>query len=221
MNKKQLTEQEIRTRYITPAIRAAGWQPHQIREEVTFTAGRIIVRGTLSMRSQQRKRVDYLLTYKPNIPLAIVEAKDNNHTLSAGMDQALEYAELLANAKALDVPFVYVSNGDGFMEHDRTLAGGLIERELQLDEFPGPEALRQRLNNRKGLTPDAVEVVNEDYYLDRSGREPRYYQLVAINRTVEAIARRQRRILLVMATGTGKTYTAFHIIWRLWKARTV
>jgi type I restriction enzyme R subunit len=215
MNKKQLSEQEIRTRYITPAIQAAGWKPQQIREEVSFTAGRIIVRGTLSMRSQQRKRVDYLLYYKPNIPLAIVEAKDNNHTLSAGMDQALEYAELLANAKSLDVPFVYVSNGDGFMEHDRTLAGGLIERELQLDEFPGPEVLWQRLTNRKGLTSDAVEVVNQDYYLDRSGREPRCYQLVAINRTVEAIARGQRRILLVMATGTGKTYTAFHIIWRL------
>ena len=147
MNKKQLTEQEIRTRYITPAIRAAGWQPHQIREEVTFTAGRIIVSGTLSMRSQQRKRVDYLLYCKPNIPLAIVEAKDNNHNLSAGMDQALEYAELLANAKALDVPFVYVSNGDGFMEHDRTLAGGLIERELQLDEFPGPGAREPALRD--------------------------------------------------------------------------
>ena len=215
MNKKQLSEQEIRTRYITPAIQAAGWKPQQIREEVTFTAGRIIVRGTLSMRSQERKRLDYLLHYKPNIPLALVEAKDNNHALSAGMDQALEYAE------ALDVPFVYTSNGDGFMEHDRTASAGPVERELTLAEFPSPAALWQRLVNSKQMAPDVAEVVEQDYYLDRSGREPRYYQLVAINRTVEAIARGQRRILLVMATGTGKTYTAFHIIWRLWKARTV
>jgi type I restriction enzyme R subunit len=215
MNKQQLSEQEIRTRYITPAIQAAGWTPQQIREEVTFTAGRIIVRGTLSMRSQERKRVDYLLYHKPNIPLALVEAKDNNHALSAGMDQALDYAE------AMDVPFVYTSNGDGFMEHDRTAGNGVVERELTLAEFPSPAELWQRLVNSKQIAPDVAEVVGQDYYLDRSGREPRYYQLVAINRTVEAIARGQRRILLVMATGTGKTYTAFHIIWRLWKARTV
>ena len=131
------------------------------------------------------------------------------------MDQVLEYAE------AMDVPFVYTSNGDGFMEHDRTVYDGPVERELALSEFPGPEELWQRWTSRKGMTPDVVDVVEQDYYFDRSGREPRYYQLVAINRTVEAIARGQRRVLLVMATGTGKTYTAFHIIWRLWKARTV
>ncbi|MCB0207314.1 MAG: type I restriction enzyme HsdR N-terminal domain-containing protein, partial [Anaerolineae bacterium] len=138
MDKRQLTEQEIRSRFITPALQSAGWKPVQIREEVTFTAGRIIVRGNLSMRSQQRKRVDYLLYHKPNIPLAIVEAKDNNHALSAGMDQALQYAD------ELDVPFVYTSNGDGFMEHDRTVTGGVIERELSLAEFPSPDALWQR-----------------------------------------------------------------------------
>jgi len=121
MNKKQLTEQEIRTRYITPAIQSAGWKPGQIREEVTFDAGRVIVRGSLSMRSSDRKRVDYLLYHKPDIPLAIVEAKDNNHSISAGMDQVLEYAEIA------DVPFIYTSNGDGFMEHDRTLKDGLVD----------------------------------------------------------------------------------------------
>ena len=215
MDKRQLTEQEIRSRYITPAIQAAGWKPNQIREELTFTAGRIIVRGNLSMRSQHRKRVDYLLYHKPNIPLAIVEAKDNNHALSAGMDQALEYAE------ALDVPFVYTSNGDGFMEHDRTVSDGVVERELSLAEFPSPSALWQRLTANKTLNDQAVHVVAQDYYQDRSGRNLRYYQQVAVNRTVEAIANGQKRILLVMATGTGKTFTAFNIIWRLWQARTV
>ena len=215
MDKRQLTEQEIRSRYITPATQAAGWKPNQIREELTFTAGRIIVRGNLSMRSQHRKRVDYLLYHKPNIPLAIVEAKDNNHALSAGMDQALEYAE------ALDVPFVYTSNGDGFMEHDRTVSDGVVERELSLAEFPSPSALWQRLTANKTLNDQAVHVVAQDYYQDRSGRNLRYYQQVAVNRTVEAIANGQKRILLVMATGTGKTFTAFNIIWRLWQARTV
>ena len=188
MDKRQLTEQEIRSRYITPAIQAAGWKPNQIREELTFTAGRIIVRGNLSMRSQHRKRVDYLLYHKPNIPLAIVEAKDNNHALSAGMDQALEYAE------ALDVPFVYTSNGDGFMEHDRTVSDGVVERELSLAEFPSPSALWQRLTANKTLNDQAVHVVAQDYYQDRSGRNLRYYQQVAVNRTVEAIANGQQRV---------------------------
>ena len=215
MDKRQLTEQEIRSRYITPAIQSAGWKPNQIREELTFTAGRIIVRGNMSLRSQHRKRVDYLLYHKPSIPLAIVEAKDNNHAISAGMDQALEYAE------ALDVPFVYTSNGDGFMEHDRTVSDGVVERELSLAEFPSPSALWQRLTANKTLNDQAVHVVAQDYYQDRSGRNLRYYQQVAVNRTVEAIANGQKRILLVMATGTGKTFTAFNIIWRLWQARTV
>ncbi|MCB0253324.1 MAG: DEAD/DEAH box helicase family protein, partial [Anaerolineae bacterium] len=215
MDKRQLTEQEIRSRFITPALQSAGWKPVQIREEVTFTAGRIIVRGNLSMRSQQRKRVDYLLYHKPNIPLAIVEAKDNNHALSAGMDQALQYAD------ELDVPFVYTSNGDGFMEHDRTVTGGVIERELSLAEFPSPGALWQRMTASKTLSDETERVIAQDYFQDRSGKNLRYYQQVAVNRTVEAIANGQKRVLLVMATGTGKTFTAFNIIWRLWQARTV
>ncbi|MBK9230548.1 MAG: DEAD/DEAH box helicase family protein [Anaerolineae bacterium] len=215
MNKKLLTEQEIRTRFITPAIQDAGWKPGQIREEVTLDAGRVIVRGALSMRSAERKRVDYLLSHKPGIPLAIVEAKDNNHSLSAGMDQALQYAALL------DAPFVYTSNGDGFMEHDRTLTDGPLERELRLDEFPSPEALWLRTMRQTGMADEVAKVAAEDYYYDRYGRAPRYYQEVAINRTVRAIAQGQKRVLLVMATGTGKTYTAFQIIWRLWRAKKV
>jgi type I restriction enzyme R subunit len=215
MNKKQFTEQEIRTRYITPAIQNAGWKPSQIREEVTFDAGRIIVRGTVSMRSTERKRVDYLLCHKTNLPLAVVEAKDNNHSISAGMDQALEYAEML------DVPFVYTSNGDGFVEHDRTVKDGPVERELRLDEFPSPETLWLHYMRQTGMADEVAKVAAEDYYYDRYGRAPRYYQEVAINRTVRAIAEGQNRILLVMATGTGKTYTAFQIIWRLWRARKV
>lgn len=215
MDKRQLTEQEIRTRYITPAIQQAGWQPHQIREEVYLTDGRIIVRGTLAMRSQQRKRADYILYHKPNVPLAVVEAKDNNHGVSAGMDQALQYADLL------DAPFVYTSNGDGFMEHDRTIKNGPVERPLALTEFPSPAQLWERYVRQNALPPTVAAAVDEDYFFDRSGRAPRYYQLVAINRTVKAIAEGQKRILLVMATGTGKTYTAFQIIWRLWRTRQV
>jgi len=213
MSKKQLTEQEIRTRYITPAIQGAGWKPGQIREEVTFDAGRVIVRGTVSLRSSDRKRVDYLLYHKPNVPLAVVEAKDNNYSISAGMDQVLAYAEML------DVPFVYTSNGDGFMEHDRTVKDGPVEHELGLEEFPSPDALWLRYRQQTGMAAEVAKVAAEDYYYDRYGRAPRYYQEVAINRTVRAIAEGQRRVLLVMATGTGKTYTAFQIIWRLWRAK--
>jgi type I restriction enzyme R subunit len=215
MDKRQLTEQEIRTRYITPALLQAGWGQHQIREEFYFTAGRILVRGNLSMRSQQRKYADYLLHYKPDLPLALVEAKDNNHGVSAGMDQALEYADLL------DVPFVYTSNGDGFMEHDRTVTGGPVERELGLDEFPSPQQLWQRYTRQRAMSQELATVAATDYYLDRHGKPLRYYQRVAVQRTVEAIARGEKRILLVMATGTGKTFTTFHIIWRLWRARQV
>ena len=215
MTKQQLTEQEIRTRYITPAIQGAGWQPNQIREELYLTDGRIIVRGSMAMRSQQRKRADYILYHKPNVPLAIVEAKANNHNVSAGMDQALDYAAML------DVPFVYTSNGDGFMEHDRTATSGPVERALTLAEFPSPAQLWERYVQQGHLQPTVADAVAEDYFFDRSGRAPRYYQMVAINRTVKAIAEGQRRLLLVMATGTGKTYTAFQIIWRLWRARQV
>lgn len=215
MTKQQLTEQEIRTRYITPAIQGAGWQPNQIREELYLTDGRIIVRGSMAMRSQQRKRADYILYHKPNVPLAIVEAKDNNHNVSAGMDQALDYAAML------DVPFVYTANGDGFMEHDRTATSGPVERVLTLAEFPSPAQLWERYVQQGQLQPTVADAVSEEYFFDRSGRAPRYYQVVAINRTVKAIAEGQRRLLLVMATGTGKTYTAFQIIWRLWRTRQV
>ncbi len=215
MNKKALTETDIRTKFITPAIQGEGgakWDlMTQLREEVYFTAGRVIVRGKTVQRGKAKK-VDYLLYYKPGIPLAVVEAKDNNHSVGAGMQQALEYAE------TLDVPFAYSSNGDGFLEHDRTGKGGTVEREIALDQFPSADELWARLHAEKGSTPEQQLVAAQDYYDDGSGRVPRYYQQIAINRTTDAIARGQNRILLVMATGTGKTYTAFQIIWRLWKA---
>ncbi|MGY0218370.1 EcoAI/FtnUII family type I restriction enzme subunit R [Endozoicomonadaceae bacterium StTr2] len=213
MNKKQLSERDICTKFITPAIVKSGWDIHnQIREEVTFTDGRIIVRGKLHSRGK-RRRADYILYRQKNQPLAIVEAKDNKQSIGAGMQQALEYAE------ALDVPFAFSSNGDGFIFHDRTGNAAVKESELTLDQFPSPEELWQRYCQWKGLTGTALTTVETPYYDDGSGRTPRYYQTNAINRTVEAVAKGQDRILLVMATGTGKTYTAFQIIWRLWKSR--
>jgi type I restriction enzyme, R subunit len=160
----------------------------------------------------KRKRRTYILYYKTNLPIAVIEAKDNNHEVGAGMQQALEYAEIL------DIPFAYSSNGDAFLEHDRTATSGNVTREIPLDQFPSPEDLWTRLCAAKGLTQPQIDVTTQDYYDDGSQKSPRYYQLIAINRTVEAIARGENRILLVMATGTGKTYTAFQIIWRLWKA---
>lgn len=214
IDKSDRTEAEIRTLYITPAIKAAGWDfATQVREEFYLTDGRIVVRGRMHTRGK-RKFCDYVLCHKPNIPIAIVEAKDNTHGVGAGMQQALEYADML------DVPFVFSSNGDGFIFHDKTASGGQIETELTLDQFPSPEELWNRWAAFKGLTKKTEEVVTQDYYTDGSGRAPRYYQLQAINRTVEAVARGQDRILLVMATGTGKTMTAFQIIWRLWKSGT-
>ncbi|HXI14543.1 MAG TPA: DEAD/DEAH box helicase family protein [Thermoanaerobaculia bacterium] len=209
MDKKALTETDIRTKFITPAILARWDVMTQVLEERFFTAGRVIVRGKLTTRGKAKK-ADYILFYKPNIPLAIVEAKDNNHTVGAGMQQALEYAEIL------DLPFVYSSNGDAFLEHDRLTTSGVVEREFSLGDFPSPEELWRRYRQAKGLTDRQDDIATQDYY--DSGKVPRYYQQVAINRTVEAIARGQNRILLVMATGTGKTYTAFQIIWRLWKS---
>ena len=213
MDKKKLTETDIRTKYITPAIKEAGWNIQtQVREEVAFTAGRVFVRGRLHTRGKQR-RADYLLNYQKNQPLAVVEAKDNTHSLGAGMQQALGYSE------ALDVPFVFSSNGDGFLFHDRTGLAGKTETELGLDEFPSPAMLWERYCQWKGIGQDQRPVIEQPFYDDGSGRSPRYYQRVAINRAVEAIAKGQDRVLLVMATGTGKTYTAFQIVWRLWKAR--
>jgi type I restriction enzyme R subunit len=212
MDKKSLTEQGIRTNFITPAIKAAGWDLlRQVREEVTFTKGRVIVRGKLVSRGEP-KRADYILYHKPNLPLAVVEAKDNNHSVGAGMQQALGYAELL------DVPFAFSSNGDAFFFHDRSGTGGAVEQEIRLEDFPAPEELWRRYRAWKGLNGDEERIVTQEYHADAAGKEPRYYQRVAINRALEAVARGQDRVLLVMATGTGKTYTAFQIIWRLWKA---
>ena len=213
MEKKSLSERDICSQYIHPAIQRAGWDMQkQVREEVSFTKGRIIVRGKLHSRGESR-RADYILYHRPNQPIAVIEAKDNTHSLGAGMQQALGYAE------ALDVPFVFSSNGDGFLFHDRTGTGAQVETELTLDQFPTPDELWQRYCQWKGLDNKAQQKVEAPYYDDGSGRSPRYYQMNAINRTVEAVARGQDRILLVMATGTGKTYTAFQIIWRLWKSR--
>ncbi|EEY79085.1 helicase C-terminal domain protein [Acinetobacter calcoaceticus RUH2202] len=212
MDKKKLSERDICSKFINPALEQAGWTAHQIREEVTFTNGQIMVRGKLHTRGE-RKRADYVLYYKKNIPLAVIEAKDNNHSVGAGMQQALAYAD------CLQVPFIFSSNGDGFLFHDQTGLFGKVEQELGLDEFPSPERLWKLYEQHKGLTtPESKQIVEYPYYDDGSGRIPRYYQVNAINKTIEAIARGQNRILLVMATGTGKTYTAFQIIWRLWKA---
>lgn len=214
-DKKSLSERDICTKYITPAITASGWDLHtQIREEVSFTKGRVIVRGKLHTRGAQ-KRADYILYYKSNIPVAVIEAKENGHSVGSGMQQALNYAETLG------VPFVFSSNGDAFLMHDRTGLADKVERELALDSFPSPTELWQRYCQWKGLdTKEARHTVEMPYYDDGSGRAPRYYQANAINNTVEAVAKGQQRILLVMATGTGKTYTAFQIIWRLWKSGT-
>lgn len=213
--KKSLSERDICTKYIIPAIIRAGWDLHsQIREEVSFTQGRIIVRGKLHTRGEQ-KRADYILYYKSNIPLAVIEAKENRCSLGAGMQQALNYADTLG------VPFVFSSNGDGFLMHDRTGMTKRIEQALTLDEFPSPAQLWQQYCQWKGLeTIQARHTVEMPYFDDGTGRVPRYYQANAINNTVEAVAKGRQRILLVMATGTGKTYTAFQIIWRLWKSGT-
>ncbi|WNZ47526.1 DEAD/DEAH box helicase family protein [Leptolyngbya boryana CZ1] len=212
LDKRSLSERDICTKYITPSIVGAGWDIQtQIREEVTFTKGRVNPKGKLVSRGQSN-RADYILYFKPNIPLAIVEAKDNNHGLGDGMQQALRYGEIM------DIPFVYSSNGDAFLEHDRTGTSPDVEREFALNEFPSPEQLWRRYCAWKGIEVEIEPIVAQDYYFDGSGKEPRYYQLNAINRTIEAIALGQNRILLVMATGTGKTFTAFQIIWRLWRS---
>jgi len=197
---------------ITPALRQAGWDEIlQIREEVSFTKGRIIVRGKLVTRGQA-KRADYILYFKPNFPLALIEAKDNSHSVGHGIQQGLDYAA------TLDIPFVFSSNGDGFVFHDRTGQSTPIEANLGLDAFPSPADLWARYRAWKGLDAKAEQIVLQDYFDDGSGKAPRYYQVNAVNAAIEAIAKGQDRVLLVMATGTGKTYTAFQIIWRLWKA---
>lgn len=208
MTRETFSERDICTKRILPALVAAGWDVEtQIREEVSFTRGRIVVRGKLVSRGKG-KRADYILSIKPNIRLAVIEAKDGAHSVGDGIQQALAYAE------TLDIPFAFSSNGDGFIFHDRTGESSTRERFLSRDEFPSPKELWQRYRRWKNLPKHADEIVLQDYHDDGSGKEPRYYQINAVNAAMEAISRGENRVLLVMATGTGKTYTAFQIIWR-------
>jgi type I restriction enzyme R subunit len=208
------SERDICTKFITPALLNAGWDLHkQIREEVSFTAGRILVKGKKHVRKKS-KRADYILYYRQNMPLVVVEAKDAEHSVGDGMQQALEYAE------ALDIPFVFSSNGEGFLFHDRTGLSQQTESFLSLEAFPSPNMLWSMYKQWKGIDEQAEQIITQEYYTDGSGKTPRYYQRISVNRTVEAIAKGQNRVLLVSATGTGKTFIAFQIIWRLWKSRT-
>ena len=217
MNKRDLSESDIKEKFITPALIKAGWdEMSQIQREEFFTAGRIYVKGKLTARGKG-KFTDYSLYHQSkglNIRLAIIEAKDNTYSIRSGIQQALGYANML------DVPFVFSSNGDGFWFHDKTATDGELEKELSLDEFPSPQQLWQKYKKYKGIeTQEQEDIVTQEYYQDASGREPRYYQSIAINRTIEAVSKGQKRILLVMATGTGKTYTAFQIAYRLFTSR--
>lgn len=213
MTKQAFSERDICTKFITPAVQQAGWNLHtQVREEYPVSDGRIIVRGRLHHRSHPR-RADYVLCFQKNQPIAVIEAKDASHSLGHGMQQAQAYAE------KLDVPFAISSNGSGFLFSDpHRLVFDQAETELELDQLPGPDTLWHGYRRWKGLNEETRPVIEQPFFNDGSGRAPRYYQAVAINRTVEAIAKGQNRLLLVMATGTGKTYTAFQLIWRLWKA---
>lgn len=207
-----LNEAEIRSNYITPAIKNAGWKAiTQFREEYPITQGRIVT-SIGGMKRNKPLHADYVLFYRPNIPLAVVEAKDNNHNIADGMQQALKYAKLL------DVPFAFSSNGDGFIFHNKLVTKGDVEISLNLNEFPSPEELWKMYKEGRNLTDLQQKIIDSPYYLNNPEKFPRYYQINAINKTVEAIVNGQERVLLVMATGTGKTFTAFQIIWRLWKA---
>lgn len=212
MSKKDLSETDICDRYITPALQKAGWKKSQIRREFGFTDGQMLVRGPMVGRGK-RRRADYLLYYQPNKPIAVVEAKDNKHRIGDGIQQALGYAEIL------QIPFVFSSNGDGFRFHDRSGTYAQVEQDLRLDEFPSPEELWKQYKQWQDLDSVSGELLASSYFEAIGGKEPRYYQQLAVNRTIEAIARGQKRCLLVMATGTGKTFTVFNIIWRLWKTR--
>ncbi len=220
MDKDQLSERDICTKFITPALLQAGWQQQEFREEVQLTDGRVVVRGNLASRVLNPrakggpKRADYVLYAQGGLPIAVIEAKQATYAVGHGMQQALAYAELL------DVPFAISSNGIGFLFHDKTGLTHPVERGVSIDSFPTKQELWAIYQRWKGIENQAaVATVTQPYYTDGSGREPRYYQRVAINRAVEAIAKGEQRVLLVMATGTGKTYTAFQIIWRLWKAK--
>jgi type I restriction enzyme R subunit len=222
MDIAELSERDICTKYVIPALIEAGWTQQQFREEVPLTHGRVIVRGTLAYRLQDSgakggpKRVDLVIYVFGNVALVIIEVKRAIFPLGHGMQQALDYAEML------DAPFAISTNGRGFLLHDRTGITQPVERELSIDEFPAFEDLWAIYRQWKGIRSDPQRrLLAQPYHTDASGKEPRYYQQVAINRTIEAIAGGRQRILLVMATGTGKTYTAFQIIWRLWKAKRV
>ena len=215
MDKKKLSERDICTKFITPALTNSGWDiQDQIREEVTFTDGRVLLKGNKHERGK-KKRADYILYHKPNIPLAVIEAKDNNHSIDSGIQQALKYSDIL------NIPFVFSSNGDGFLFHDKTTTGSDIETNLNLNSFPSPGNLWNKYRAWKKIdNSDKLRLIETPYYLEDSEKNPRYYQTTAINKVIEAITENKKRILLVMATGTGKTYTAFQIIWKLWKSRT-
>ena len=210
LQKKDMTEEDIKLQYITPAV-TSKWDRQKITMETQVTDGKISLKGNLAVR-EKGKRADYLLYLSPNNPIAVIEAKDNNHQISEGLQQAMNYA------KMLDLPFAFSSNGDGFAEHD-FLTGA--ERQFGLDEFPTEAELTERFKKESGLTPLQETAMNQPYYSSQNTYPPRYYQRIAINRTVDAIARGQKRLLLVMATGTGKTYTAFQIVYRLLKSETV
>ncbi|EME2887508.1 DEAD/DEAH box helicase family protein [Escherichia coli] len=214
LNLSNLTEADIITKCVMPAILNAGWDnTTQIRLEVKLRDGKVIVRGKVAAR-RTVKSADIVLYHKPGIPLAVIEAKANKHEIGKGMQQGIEYARLL------DVPFVFATNGDGFIFRDATAAEGeCLEKQITLDDFPSPAELWQKFCLWKGYTQAQLPVITQDYYDDGSGKSPRYYQLQAINKTIEAVSNGQNRVLLVMATGTGKTYTAFQIIWRLWKSK--
>ena len=207
LTKKQMTEEDIKLRYITPAI-TVTWKLNQITMETKITDGKINLKGNLVVR-ERPKKADYVLYLNDSKPIAIVEAKDNNHTVSYGIQQAMTYA------KMLDVPFAYSSNGNAFYEHD-FITGQ--ERQIDLDKFPSPAELLARFQAGKGVTPAQMQAINQPYYTSQTTYSPRYYQRNAINRTVEAVAQGKDRLLLVMATGTGKTYTAFQIVYRLLKS---
>lgn len=214
LNLSNLTEADIITKCVMPAILNAGWDnTTQIRQEVKLRDGKVIVRGKVAAR-RTVKSADIVLYHKPGIPLAVIEAKANKHEIGKGMQQGIEYARLL------DVPFVFATNGDGFIFRDATAAEGeCLEKQITLNDFPSPAELWQKFCLWKGYTQAQLPVITQDYYDDGSGKSPRYYQLQAINKTIEAVSNGQNRVLLVMATGTGKTYTAFQIIWRLWKSK--
>jgi len=210
ISNSKLTEEDVKLRFITPAIDSKWDKQTQIKMEYNFTDGRVIVRGNTVSRGK-RKKADYILSHKSNIPLAIIEAKEYSQSVGAGMQQAIEYA------KILDIPFAYSSNGKAFLEHDMITG---IEREFPLDEFLTPDELWARYMGENHFTPEQETLITQPYHYGYGDKSPRYYQRVAINRTIEAVAKGQNRILLVMATGTGKTYTAFQIIHRLWKSGT-